>query len=123
MEQLKDKALKRAELTEEDILQSIEERTLARKNKEFSRSDQIRSDLAAKGIALMDVGNGTVWRPCVPAQPESSQADTKKAPPAQTESGQADTKNVPPAQPESAQVDTKNAQPAEKGQLAKPTDK
>ncbi|XP_042034348.1 cysteine--tRNA ligase 2, cytoplasmic-like [Salvia splendens] len=123
LEQLKDKALKRAELTEEDILQSIEERTLARKNKEFSRSDQIRSDLAAKGIALMDVGNGTVWRPCVPAQPESGQADTKKAPPAQPESAQADTKNVPPAQTESTQIDTKNVPPAEKGQPAKPTDK
>ncbi|XP_042033271.1 cysteine--tRNA ligase 2, cytoplasmic-like isoform X1 [Salvia splendens] len=85
LEQLRDKALRRAELTEEDILQSIEERTLARKNKEFSRSDQIRSDLAAKGIALMDVGNGTVWRPCVPAQAESAEVDAKNVPPAEKE--------------------------------------
>ncbi|KAK4409623.1 Cysteine--tRNA ligase CPS1, chloroplastic/mitochondrial, partial [Sesamum angolense] len=70
LQQLKDKALKRAGLTEAEILRAIEERMQARKNKEFSRSDQIRSDLAAKGIALMDVGKETVWRPCVPVQQE-----------------------------------------------------
>lgn len=70
LQHLKDKALRRAGLTEDDVLHSIEERVLARKNKEFSKSDQIRSDLAAKGIALMDVGKETVWRPCVPAQQE-----------------------------------------------------
>ncbi|KAL0380781.1 UNVERIFIED_CONTAM: Cysteine--tRNA ligase, chloroplastic/mitochondrial [Sesamum angustifolium] len=70
LQQLKDKALKRAGLTEAEILGAIEERMQARKNKEFSRSDQIRSDLAAKGIALMDVGKETVWRPCVPVQQE-----------------------------------------------------
>ncbi|KAL8052885.1 hypothetical protein ABFX02_05G034700 [Erythranthe guttata] len=70
LQQLKNKALKRGGLTEEYVLQSIEERMLARKNKEFSKSDEIRSDLAAKGIALMDVGKETVWRPCVPVQQE-----------------------------------------------------
>lgn len=43
---------------------------MARKNKEFSRGDKIRSELAAKGIALMDVGSETIWRPCVPVQQE-----------------------------------------------------
>ncbi|CAK9159509.1 unnamed protein product [Ilex paraguariensis] len=70
LQQLKDKALKRAGLTEDDVLHFIEDRALARKNKDFSRGDQIRSDLAAKGIALMDVGKDTVWRPCVPVEPE-----------------------------------------------------
>lgn len=70
MQQLKDKALKRAELVENDILHLIEERTLARKNKDFSKSDQIRADLTVKGIALMDVGNETIWRPCVPVELE-----------------------------------------------------
>ncbi|KAL0379142.1 UNVERIFIED_CONTAM: Cysteine--tRNA ligase CPS1, chloroplastic/mitochondrial [Sesamum radiatum] len=70
LQQLKDKALRRAGLTEAEIFHAIEERTQARKNKEFSRSDQIRSDLAAKGIALMDVGKETIWRPCVPVQQE-----------------------------------------------------
>lgn len=68
LSQLKEKALTRAKLTEDDILHSIEERAQARKNKDYSLSDQIRSDLAVKGIALMDLGKETVWRPCVPVQ-------------------------------------------------------
>lgn len=68
LRQLKEKALRRAKLSEDDIVHFIEERMVARNNKEFSKSDQIRSDLAAKGIALMDVGKETIWRPCVPAQ-------------------------------------------------------
>lgn len=70
LRQLKERALKRAELTEDDILHLIEERASARKNKYFSRGDQIRSELASKGIALMDVGKETVWRPCVPVKQE-----------------------------------------------------
>lgn len=67
MQQLKERALKRANLTEEDVLRAIEERTLARKNKDFARSDQIRTDLAAKGISLMDITGTTEtdWRPCI----------------------------------------------------------
>ncbi|KAI3744352.1 hypothetical protein L1987_57431 [Smallanthus sonchifolius] len=72
LKQLKEKALKRADLTEENILQRIEERALARKNKDFKLGDQIRSDLTSKGIALMDVGNDTIWRPCVPVEPAKS---------------------------------------------------
>ncbi|KAI5677547.1 hypothetical protein M9H77_08497 [Catharanthus roseus] len=68
--QLKDKALKRAGLTEEDVSCSTEDRTQARKNEEFLRSDQIRADLVAKGIVPMDVGKETIWRPCVPIQQE-----------------------------------------------------
>ncbi|KAK9110211.1 hypothetical protein Sjap_018271 [Stephania japonica] len=70
LQQLKGKALKRAELTEDDILQKIEERTQARKNKDYAKSDQIRLELKAKGIALMDIGSETIWRPCVPAEQE-----------------------------------------------------
>jgi len=70
LQQLKEKALKRAGLVENDVLHLIEERTLARKNKDFSKSDQIRADLTVKGIALMDVGKETIWRPCVPVELE-----------------------------------------------------
>lgn len=70
LQQLKGKALKRAGMIEDDVLHLIEERALARKNKNFSRGDQIRADLASKGIALMDVGKETIWRPCVPVQQE-----------------------------------------------------
>lgn len=69
--QLKDKALKRAELTEVVLLQRIKERASARKNKDFLLADHIRTDLTSKGIALMDdvFGKDTVWRPCVPVKP------------------------------------------------------
>ncbi|RVW23527.1 Cysteine--tRNA ligase, chloroplastic/mitochondrial [Vitis vinifera] len=64
--QLREKALKRSKLTEDHILQKIEERTMARKNKEYEKSDAIRKDLAAVGIALMDSPDGTTWRPAIP---------------------------------------------------------
>ena len=80
LQQLKDKALTRAELREDEIMNLIEERAVARKNKMFSRGDEIRSELAAKGIALMDVGKETVWRPCVPLPQESPQPATKEQP-------------------------------------------
>lgn len=64
--QLREKALKRANLTEDQVLQRIEDRTVARKNKEYEKSDAIRKDLAAVGIALMDSPVGTTWRPALP---------------------------------------------------------
>ncbi|RID62145.1 hypothetical protein BRARA_E01236 [Brassica rapa] len=66
LEQLKEKALKRAGLNEEDVLQRVKERTEARKNKEYERSDEIRKELANVGIALMDSPEGTAWRPAIP---------------------------------------------------------
>ncbi|KAI3731599.1 hypothetical protein L1987_62788 [Smallanthus sonchifolius] len=88
LKQLKEKALKRAELTEENIQQRIEDRALARKNKDFKLGDQIRSDLTSKGIALMDVGNDTIWRPCVPVEPAKSSDDQLAGPPDTSDSQQ-----------------------------------
>ena len=68
--QLKSKALIRSGFEDEYIEDQIKERALARKNKEFSRGDKIRSYLASKGIALMDAGTETICRPCVPVQQE-----------------------------------------------------
>ncbi|XP_004291434.1 PREDICTED: cysteine--tRNA ligase-like [Fragaria vesca subsp. vesca] len=42
LQQLKEKALKRAKLTEDQVLQKIEERNSASKNKEYEKSDTIR---------------------------------------------------------------------------------
>lgn len=56
----------RAGLTEEEVMQKIEERSSARQAKQFDRSDEIRKELAAVGIALMDNPDGTTWRPSVP---------------------------------------------------------
>ncbi|KEH26774.1 cysteinyl-tRNA synthetase [Medicago truncatula] len=74
LQQLKDKALKRAGLTEKEVLKLIEERKQARINKDFAKSDNIRTDLTAKGIALEDVDNEMIWRPCIPSKPLVAQA-------------------------------------------------
>ncbi|KAG0464014.1 hypothetical protein HPP92_020083 [Vanilla planifolia] len=64
--QMKEKALKRAGITEEHVLRKIEERNVARKSRLYDKSDDIRRELAVVGIALMDGPDGTSWRPGVP---------------------------------------------------------
>ncbi|XP_014498598.1 cysteine--tRNA ligase, chloroplastic/mitochondrial isoform X4 [Vigna radiata var. radiata] len=66
LQQLKEKALKRANLTEEKVLEKIEERAAARIEKDYAKSDAIRKDLAILGITLMDSPDGTTWRPTIP---------------------------------------------------------
>ncbi|CAN6167964.1 unnamed protein product [Urochloa humidicola] len=70
LQQLREKALRRASITEEHVLQKIGERTAARKAKQYEKSDEIRKELAAVGIALMDGPDGTTWRPSVPLSEE-----------------------------------------------------
>ncbi|TDP00017.1 cysteine--tRNA ligase [Marinomonas balearica] len=48
-------------MNSDDIEALIEERTLARKNKDFARSDEIRDLLADNGIELLDSREGTSW--------------------------------------------------------------
>ncbi len=60
--QQKKDGLNKLNLTEENILQSIEERKLARKEKNWKRADEIRNDLLAKGIVLEDTPTGTTWK-------------------------------------------------------------
>ena len=52
-------------VTEDDserIAKLIEERKAAKKARDFARADQIRADLLAEGIELMDGPQGTTWR-------------------------------------------------------------
>lgn len=121
LQQLKVKALKRALLTEEDVMHSIEKRMIARKNKEFSKSDQIRHDLAAKGIALMDIGKETVWRPCVPMQQnqsaESAQSEEPGLPVRQTNPRPAENAPAnPPAENAPANPTEENAHSVSPGE-------
>lgn len=76
LDQLKDKALTRAGLTKDELMKLIEERDLARKSKDFAKSDKMREDLTAMGISLMDVVGKleSVWRPCVPVEKEEKGA-------------------------------------------------
>nr|DAD45045.1 TPA_asm: hypothetical protein HUJ06_003275 [Nelumbo nucifera] len=76
LQQLREKALKRADLTEDQVLQKIVERTSARMNKEYEKSDGIRKELAAVGIALMDGPDGTTWRPSVPLSLQEHQVSS-----------------------------------------------
>ena len=58
----KKEGVKKLNLTEDQVLQSIEERNLARKGKNWKRADEIRSDLLSKGIVLEDTPTGTIWK-------------------------------------------------------------
>lgn len=49
-------------LADEDIAELIQQRQQARLAKNFTRSDEIRDELAAQGIVLEDVGGKTQWR-------------------------------------------------------------
>lgn len=50
------------EMLDTDIEALIEERQEARRNRNFARSDEIRDELAAKGIILEDTKDGVRWK-------------------------------------------------------------
>ena len=50
------------ELLDADIEALIEQRTEARKNKDFATADRIRDELKEKGIILEDSAAGVKWR-------------------------------------------------------------
>jgi cysteinyl-tRNA synthetase len=50
------------ELLESDIEQLIEDRNEARRQRNFARSDEIRDELAVKGIVLEDTKDGVRWK-------------------------------------------------------------
>lgn len=49
-------------LSEQDIEQAIQDRQVARANKQFALADGIRQELLQQGIILEDTANQTVWR-------------------------------------------------------------
>jgi cysteinyl-tRNA synthetase len=44
------------------IKKQIEERTAARKNKDFAKADAVRKELEEYGVILEDTPKGTVWK-------------------------------------------------------------
>jgi cysteinyl-tRNA synthetase len=61
LEELDNLLLKRKNLDRAQIAQKVESRTLARTQKDFAKSDEIRDELLAMGIRLLDSPEGTVW--------------------------------------------------------------
>jgi cysteinyl-tRNA synthetase len=58
----KREGIKRLGLSEEEILNSIEERNTARKEKDWKKADEIRDNLLSKGIVLEDAASRTLWK-------------------------------------------------------------
>jgi len=54
--------LARQSLTDEAIDALVAERTLAKKQRNFARADQIRNELAEKGIVIEDSKEGVRWK-------------------------------------------------------------
>ena len=50
------------EMPDEDIVKMIEERTNAKKERNFARADEIREELLARGIQLEDTREGVRWK-------------------------------------------------------------
>ncbi len=62
LEKVKLAGLAKLDITQEKIEELIQQRLQARKEKDFSRGDEIREDLEAQGILLLDTREGTSWK-------------------------------------------------------------
>ena len=62
MNEVAPELLARQGLSDEDIESLIAERTQAKKTRNFARADQIRNELAEKGVVLEDSKDGVRWK-------------------------------------------------------------
>ena len=62
LEKVKLAGLAKLDIIEEEIADFIEQRLQARAEKDFSRGDEIRAELEARGVLLLDSREGTNWR-------------------------------------------------------------
>lgn len=61
VEKTKNDVLEKSGLTVDDIEKSINERLVAKQNKDWATADAVRAKLLDKGIVLNDTPNGTTW--------------------------------------------------------------
>ncbi len=54
--------LTRQSLSDDSVNALVAERTLAKKQRNFARADQIRNELAEKGVVLEDSKEGARWK-------------------------------------------------------------
>jgi cysteinyl-tRNA synthetase len=59
---MQDKLLEKLDIDAKAIESLIQERNVARQNKDWTRGDAIRDELLAKGVELKDGPEGTTWR-------------------------------------------------------------
>ena len=50
------------EISEEEILQKIKNRNIARDNKNYELADKIRNELLDKGVLIEDKDDKTTWK-------------------------------------------------------------
>jgi cysteinyl-tRNA synthetase len=62
IDKIKKEGLRKLNLLEKEILKLIDERNVARKEKNWKKADEIRSDLLSKGIVLEDTPSSTIWK-------------------------------------------------------------
>jgi cysteinyl-tRNA synthetase len=62
MDEVAPELLARQGLTDEAIDALVAERTLAKKQRNFARADQIRNELAEKGVVIEDSKDGVRWK-------------------------------------------------------------
>jgi cysteinyl-tRNA synthetase len=56
------KIFKVAPLSPERVREMLDERALVRTQKNFKRSDELRNELAAQGVEVLDSKAGSSWR-------------------------------------------------------------
>ncbi len=59
--ELKNKKLERKNINREEIEKLVLERSLARKNKDFKKADEIRDRLFKLGVVVKDTPHGSIW--------------------------------------------------------------
>ena len=59
--ELKNKYIKELDISENEIIELVNKRLEAKKNKDFETADNIRNELNDKGIILNDTKEGTTW--------------------------------------------------------------
>jgi len=62
LDRARERKLKELGITREEIEELIEERSAARKARDFAKSDEIRDALLARNIVLLDSPQGTDWK-------------------------------------------------------------
>ena len=62
LERIKERKMADLAISSEEIERLVQERTAARKARDFKRSDEIRDMLLARGIELLDGPQGTTWK-------------------------------------------------------------